>query len=132
VRLTAGGVHGWSLWFSGERDVLLARGGRIPLFASPDALLAAVSTTPEAFTMQGAPRLGSVELRQVLDAHPASFDLDAAAEWFARPEREADMAACERALNAINMATDIGATTGDDGISALITSDARLWARSTL
>jgi hypothetical protein len=44
----------------------------------------------------------------------------------------ADMASCEHALNAINMATDIGATVGDERLAALFMSDALTSAHDAL
>jgi hypothetical protein len=120
VLLTCAGVHGWSLWFSGDRDLLLGRNGRVPLFASPEAALA---VEPDAFTPPAAASLDRAALRQILAAPAAACDLDAASAWLARPDREADMTSCEQALNAIDLATDIGATAGDEALASLFLSD---------
>ena len=132
VRLTGAGIHGWTLWFSGDTDLVLGRDGRVPLFASPEALAAAVAAEPDAFTPPVGTELDPVALRQVLATTAAVYDLDAVSWWLARPDREADMASCEQALNAINMATDIGATAGDERLAALFQSDALTGAYDAL
>lgn len=132
VHLTGGGIHGWSLWFSGRTDFLLGRAGRIPLFTSPEALADALAEEPGAFTPPAAADLEPSALRQVLAAPAAAFDLVAASAWFARHDREANASACDQALNAINMAADIGATVGDERVAALFLSDAITAAHDAL
>jgi len=132
VRLTGAGIVGWSLWFSGDTDLVLGRHGRVPLFTSPEALAAALAAEPDAFAPPAAARLEPVALGQVLAAPAADFDLDAASAWFARSDRGADPASCEQALNAINMAADIGATVGDARLAALFMSDALTPAHDAL
>jgi hypothetical protein len=132
VRFTAAGATGWSLWFGGEIDVLLGRRGVVPLFPSPEALAAALAAEPDAFSPPVAARLSPSALALVLASSTAECDLDAASAWFARPDREADTSSCEQALNAINMAADIGATAGDADIAALFRSDALTPAHDAL
>ena len=54
----------------------------------------------------------------------AAVDFDATEAWFAGPERDISMEACDRALTALNMAVDIGATAGDTSLAAIIASPA--------
>jgi hypothetical protein len=122
VRLIVGGISGWSLWCSGETDVLLARGGRVQLFPSAEALVAAVLAEPDAYT-PAAVRLDGETLREIVADPPAVLDLDSTPAWFAKQDREATMAACEAALNALNMATDICATAGDGRFVDILSSD---------
>jgi hypothetical protein len=123
VRLTVGGVTGWSLWCAGDTDVLLARGGRVQLFPSPDAMLEALAAPEDDFTPLAVVGLGPDVLRRVATVPAASTNLDAAAAWFSRPDRPRTVGDCDRALTAINMATDIGATAGDPRLAEVVESD---------
>ncbi len=132
VRITAAGIHGWSLWFDGDPDLLLVRGGVIPLFPSPDALVAALASEPEAYLPPAVTQLDPASLEGILAAKAATFDLDAASAWFARPDREADQSSCAQALNAINLAADIGASVNDADLAALYGSEALTPAHDAL
>ena len=123
VRLVVGGIAGWSLWCSDDVDMLLARGGRVQVFRSPDALLAALAASRDGFTPAAAVALDLDTLRVVATAPAATCNLDAAAAWFARADRSATMEDCKAALDAINMATDIGATAGDARLAERVESD---------
>jgi hypothetical protein len=123
VRLVAGGIEGWSLWCSGEPDLLLARHGRVQVFDSREALLAALASPDGALTPATAIGLDADTARLVVAAPATTFDLDATAAWFSRQDRPASVEDCDKALNAINMATDIGATAGDDRLEALVASE---------
>ena len=106
VRITIAGQAGWTLWFDGDPALLLAREGRVMLFSSPDALTAAIAKGPWTFS-------------------PASVvDFDAAAAWMASPDREVTTDGCDNALNALNMAIDVGATVGDHRLADLVASAA--------
>jgi hypothetical protein len=124
VRLVVGGMSGWTLWCSGDTDVLLACGGHVPLVDGPEAILAALTSSDLAFTPSTVTDLHVGLLSMILAAPAAIVDLDIAADWFSRPDRPATIEDCDNALSAINMADDIGATVGDDRIVALVRSDA--------
>ena len=132
VRLVVGGVAGWSLWHSADTDLLLARAGRVQLFGSPEAMLEALGGPEAGFTPPAVVDLGAEMLRRIAASPATTFDLDAAAAWFADEDRAATIVDCDRALDAINMATDIGATAGDDRLAALVESDALLPAFDAL
>jgi hypothetical protein len=122
VWLAAGGVEGLTLWCSGDPDLLLARDKRVQVFGSREALLTALTSPTTGLTPVTAVSLDPDTARLVVAADAATFDLDAAATWFAQPDREVSVPACDLALNAINMATDIGATAGDERLAALVAS----------
>lgn len=123
VRLVAGGVDGWSLWCSGEPDLLLARDKRVQVFDSRESLVAALTSAGTDLTPATAVDLDADTARLVVGAPATTFDLDAAAQWFARPDREVSLSTCDLALSAINMATDIGATAGEERLAALVASE---------
>jgi hypothetical protein len=124
VRLSVGGRTGWTLWLDGDPDVLLARNGRVPLYNGPDALASAIRSEAGSFSPRDVSVLDEPSLRAILEGPPAVVDFDAAAAWFADPDREVTTQACDRALNALNMAIDVGATVGDRRLAALVDAPA--------
>lgn len=113
VLLRVDGQQGWSLWSSGDTDLLLARDRRVQLFRTSEALVTAVTSEPNAYTPP-AVRLDAQTLQLITQGNPDLYDLDAAVDWLARPDRELTIEACQRTLDALNLATDIGAAAGDD------------------
>ncbi len=130
--LVVGGVSGSSLWCSGDRDVLLARDGRVQVFATRAGLLAGVIEPGAGLTPPAVTLLDRETLRRVVEAPAATFDLDAAAAWYSNPGRPATIEDCDSALDALNMATDIAATAGDEGLAGLMASDALRAAHDAL
>ena len=126
VRLVVGGVAGWSLWCSGDTDLLLARDGRVQVFGNADDMVAAVRAPDAILSPANLGALDSDVLESIAAVSPATFDLDGAAHWFSRTDRPVTVEDCDKALNAINMATNIGATAGDDRHAALVESEALL------
>lgn len=113
VCITIDGQTGWTFWFDGDPDVLLARDGRVMLFSTLDALSAATTNASMSFAPTAHAPLDGASLRSVLASEPAVIDFDAIAAWFSNPGREVTVEACDRALNALNMAIDVGSTVGD-------------------
>lgn len=123
LRLTVGGVAGWTLWFGGSIDVLLARHRRVQLFATLEALRAAVISKGGEFTPERVTGITASDLDALLATPARPNDLDAAAAWFALPDAASTLEDCSRALDAMNMATDIGATAGDQRFAHLAASE---------
>lgn len=124
VRLTLAGQTGWTLWFDGDPDALLARNGRVPVFGSLDALSTAIAREAGSFSPPAVAGIDAPSLRSVLEAPPAVVDFDGAAAWLSSPDREVTIEACDGALNALNMAIDVGATVGDCRLADLVESPA--------
>lgn len=123
VLMRVDGLQGWSLWSSGDTDLLLARDRRVQLFPTSEALVTAITSDPDAYTPP-AVRLEAATLQQITEGNPERYDLDAAVDWLARPDRELTIEACQDTLSAINLATDIGATAGDNRPTEIAVSDA--------
>jgi hypothetical protein len=124
LHVTVGGESGWTLYFSAEINVLLARNGRVQLFRTPDQMRGALLGRSADFQPDRASDLDSATLELLLEAPSATIDLDAAAEWLRRSDRPASLEAADAALRAINLADDIGATVSDGGIRELFLSPA--------
>jgi hypothetical protein len=124
VRVVADGVEGFTLWFEGDTDLLLTREGRIALFSSPDALADEVAGDPDVFSPSRLAAPLPDQLRLMAAAPPSVFDLDRARAWLGSPDRERTVEACDLVLNALNMASDVGASVGDARIAEAFASDA--------
>lgn len=116
-------MTGISLWCSGDIELLLAKGRRVQLFANPDNMLAALMSSKHDHTPPAVTDLDAKTLRNVINAPLDTDDLDAAGDWFRRPDRSVTLEACNDALNALNMATDIGVTAGDERVAEIVASD---------
>jgi len=76
------------------------------------------------FEPRSAARLDPTRLRSFVAAEPEVIDFDGASAWFSSPDLDASVAACDQALNALNLAIDVGATVGDDRLADLVSSPA--------
>jgi hypothetical protein len=124
VRITVGGKTGLTLWFVGETDLLLSKGGRVQLFATSDELRAALISDRGSFAPDSASKLDGAAIDALLAAPPEYLDMDAAAAWLKKPDPGLGLEGCDSTLNAMNMAFDVAVTVGDPNMRDLFGSGA--------
>lgn len=102
--------------------MLLAKAGRIPLFDSRNDLLTELILGAADYQPERVAGIDVQILTQIVQAPASTFDLDAAAAWLRQPDRKASLHDANVALEAMNLADDIGVTLEDERIREVFQS----------
>ena len=124
VVLTIARRAGWTLWFSGDVDVLLAADGNVVLLNSPQALEAFGGRRQDLIPQRLAGNLTQLTLRTLLADEPHLADVDQAQRWFTNPARGYGAAELSSVLDGVNILADIAASVGDVDLFDLVASAA--------
>lgn len=113
-------ARGLTLWVEGSLDVLLHRGKVVPIYATADDLVVAVTGPESDVEPSWLREIDPPTLARAVQSGATVIDLQQAARWFGTSDRAAEVAEFETALDALNLCEDIVNTVADPWLSSVL------------